>query len=58
MYNGTYLLHVKKCFNSLNNFKGWNIQVSQVPESSEGIFGRSLYLITLNEPVEDNEKAC
>lgn len=35
---------------------GWNIQVSQVPESSEGIFGCSLYLITLNEPVEDKNK--
>lgn len=29
-----------------------NLQVSQVPESSEGIFGDSLYLITLNEPKE------
>lgn len=39
-----------------NDFKSWNIQVSQVPESSEGIFGCSLHLITLNEPVENKKK--
>lgn len=30
--------------------------MSQVPESSEGIFGYRLNLITLNEPVEDKMK--
>lgn len=30
--------------------------MSQVPESSEGMFGYSLNLITLNEPAEDKKK--
>lgn len=34
-----------------------NVQVGQVPESPEGVFGRSLDLITFNEPVEDKNKS-
>lgn len=30
--------------------------MSQVPESSEGIFGNSLNLIALNEPVENAKR--
>lgn len=32
-----------------------NVQVGQVPESSEGIFECSLEFITLNEPVDKTE---
>lgn len=34
----------------------WGVQVSQVPEASEGIFGRSLYLVAFNEPVKSKDK--
>lgn len=43
----------RKCKNTecfFNHFQ--NIQVSQVPESSEGIFRSSLQLVALNKPVE------
>lgn len=33
-------------------FNIYHIQVCQVPESSEGIFGHCLNLITFNEPVK------
>lgn len=34
----------------------WGVQVSQVPEAPEGIFGRSLYLVAFNEPVKQKDK--
>lgn len=40
----------------VKEYRGWNVQVSQIPESSEGKFGCSLDLIALNEPVEENSK--
>lgn len=43
---------------NVDGFHGWNAQVSQVPESSEGKPGHGLDLIALDEPAKDKCRTC
>lgn len=52
---GNYLIK-NSLTNCANNDYIHYIQVSQVPESSEGVFERSLNLITLDKPANHKRK--